>query len=236
MSTTLKVKLNILRRESAEAESYWQSVLYETDNLAETVANALTKINAGDYQDANGEPVAHINWQCSCLQKKCGACAMVINGKPGLACDAFLRDFKKEITIEPLRKFPVVKDLIVDRSIMYENLKTMELWTTSDVTFTDKLSDTAYEGSRCLQCGCCLEVCPNFAPGDDFFGAAAFVPTTRLLNSLSEGDVARLKNIYQNHIYKDCGKSLACKSICPAGIDTEHLLVRGNKVAVFKRG
>lgn len=55
--------------------------------------------------------------------KMCGACAMVINGVPRLACSAFLRDIKgDELTLEPLSKFPVIDDLIVDRSIIESNL------------------------------------------------------------------------------------------------------------------
>ena len=66
--------------------------------------------------DIDGIPVGEIAWECSCLQKKCGACAMRINGVPRLACDTKIGDLKsKTVTLEPLKKFPVVRDLIVDR-------------------------------------------------------------------------------------------------------------------------
>ena len=90
------------------------AVLYETEDPAETVANALTRIN--ERLEAAGE--RPIRWEHSCLQKKCGACAMVINGRPGLACDARLSEYGETIRLEPLRKFPRVEDLMVDRSVL----------------------------------------------------------------------------------------------------------------------
>ena len=113
----MKKTLRILRRGSAAEKAYWEDFPYETEESAATAATALTDLNARG---------ADIAWECSCLQKKCGACAMVINGRPQLACAARLIDFsRQEIMIEPLRKFPVVCDLVVDRSILFENLKTL---------------------------------------------------------------------------------------------------------------
>ena len=176
----------------------------------------------------------YISWECSCLQKKCGACAILVNGRPKLACDTFIRDYTKKgrLTLAPLSKFPVIKDLIVDRSILYNNLRGIKNYLEEEVRLTDKNTDTAYEASRCLMCGCCLEVCPNFYVGGDFFGAASFVPATRLMTA-SDSDGER-KKAYRKHIYSGCGKSLACKDICPAGIDMDKLLSKSNEVAVWK--
>ena len=139
---------------------------------------------------------------------------------------------KGRLTLAPLSKFPVIKDLIVDRSILYNNLRGIKNYLEEEVRLTDKNTDTAYEASRCLMCGCCLEVCPNFYVGGDFFGAASFVPATRLMTA-SDSDGGRKKE-YRKHIYSGCGKSLACKDICPAGIDMDKLLSKSNEVAVWK--
>ncbi len=227
----IRLQLQILRRASAESTPYWQKIDFETTERNATVAYALTALNDGDNaRDINGDKISFIQWECSCLQKKCGACAMVIDGVPRLACDAYLRDYKKTIRIEPLRKFPVIADLIVDRSILMENLKVMQLWSQEGVEIAKKQQELAYEASRCLQCGCCLEVCPNFSVENAFFGAAAFVPTTRLLRNLSGEEQASLKAQYLRHVYAGCGKSLSCKTVCPAGIDTEEMLVQSNAV------
>ncbi len=236
----LSVELSILRRSSPEEKPYWQTIRYETRDLGTTVASALLAINeAGDYKDIEGNTVTEIGWECSCLQKKCGACAMVINGRPGLACESFLRTFAKKgkVKLEPLHKFPIISDLIVDRSILFENLKKMQLWGDAPASYTDKTANQAYEASRCLQCGCCLEACPNFAPGESFFGASGFVPANRLLNSLSGDEQERIREQYMKHGYSGCGKSLACASVCPAKIPIEKLLINSNKAVLrMKRG
>jgi succinate dehydrogenase / fumarate reductase iron-sulfur subunit len=123
---------------------------------------------------------------------------------------------------------PVVMDLIVDRSIMREDLKKMRVWMESEaVVHGEKKAERMYDASRCLQCGCCLEVCPNFCAGDQFFGAAAAVPTARILQ-------AGGKTGYEDHFYKGCGKSLACRDICPAKIDMDKTLSLANALAVWR--
>lgn len=221
------MRIDILRRRPGENEAHWQGFQYDPADDTETVATALIRLN-----EQTDDP---IRWECSCLQKKCGACAMVINGRPGLACDARLTDYKKGVRLEPLRKFPVVADLIVNRSVLYENLRAMRLWLETEADMHQKAAEMGYEASMCLQCGCCLDVCPNFAPDGDFFGMAAAVPVTRLLAELPKEENTALVKAYREHVYAGCGKSLACRSICPAGIDIDELLVNSNAVAVWKR-
>ncbi len=234
----MQIRLDITRRESAAEQSYLLSVMFESDDPAATVASALTEINADSgRRDINGRPFTPVRWECSCLQKKCGACAMVINGRPMLACDARLAELSRRgaVTVEPLKKFPPVADLIVDRSGMFEALESAGLWLENGGTVGSENTDLGFEASRCLQCGCCLEVCPNFYVGGEFFGMAAAVPNTRLLAAADDAAAGDLKASYRKHVYNGCGKSLACRSICPAGIDAERLLVSSNAAAVWKR-
>lgn len=227
--------MRIKRQNSFEAEAFYQTILCDCD--AETnIATLLREINAEEVLDIEGIPVGEIAWECSCLQKKCGACAMRINGVPRLACDTKIGDLKsKTVTLEPLKKFPVVRDLIVDRSVLRENLIALHNWLESEATKSRKTVDLAYDASRCIQCGCCLEVCPNFTAGESFFGAAAFVPASRILSQLPNGKKNDLVQEYGKHIYNGCGKSLSCHDICPVGIDVEHKLSNSNAVAVWKR-
>lgn len=229
--------IEILRQAACDSDSYRQTISFATDDAEMTVATLLKKLNSTpNLTDTNGKAVSKIQWECSCLQKKCGACAMRINGKPRLACDTKLSAFKNgNIILEPLKKFPVIADLIVDRSIMFENLKNIGLWLEKEARHTKKGENVTYEASRCLQCGCCLEVCPNFIPGEGFYSAASFVPTARVLSELPKKEKADILNSYVDKIYKGCGKSLSCHDICPAQIDIEHLLVNNNAVAVWKR-
>ena len=229
--------ITILRQADRDSEPYRQTVLFTTDDAEMTDATLLKTLNATpNLTDTDGKAVSNIQWECSCLQKKCGACTMRINGRPRLACDVKLSVFKNgNILLEPLKKSPVIADLIVDRSIMFENLKSIGLWLEKEARHTKKGEEIAYEASRCLQCGCCLEVCPNFIPGEDFYSAASFVPTARVLSELPKKDKAEILISYVDKVYKGCGKSLSCCDICPAQIDIEHLLVNNNAVAVWKR-
>ena len=233
----MNCKIYVLRRERGSQESYWETYDYTSRTDNDTVATALTRLNeAGARDDSSGHAARPIEWECSCMQRKCGACAMVINGRPRLACDTKLAEAAGGVVrVEPLRKFPVVCDLMVDRSILFDNLKTLKLWLRSDAQLADRDQELAYESSECIQCGCCLEVCPNFYAGGRFFGMSAVPVTTRLLTEMDAGERRELTKLYTEHIYDGCGKSLACQDICPKHIETEKLMVNANAFAIWKR-
>lgn len=227
----MKKTLKVLRRRSGESEPYYESFVYESEDEGATVGTALMEISQN----------SDLTWEHSCLQKKCGACAMVIDGKPALACDTRLSDCRNDtVVVEPLRKFPVVKDLLVDRSAVAKRLDSMKVYPVSvrqedgsgsarQIRQAERDDETAFEASRCIQCGLCLEVCPNYYREGEFAGMAGMAPLARLLAKDEGGDH---KVAYRKHIYEGCGKSLACRDICPAGIDMDKLLSRSNKEAI----
>ena len=228
--------LDILRRDGRDTKPYRQSFRYETSDETATVAAALTALNdMPGLQDLTGQPAGPVRWECSCMQKKCGACAMVIDGIPRLACDVKLTACGSTIRLEPLKKFPVIADLLVDRSVMQDNLKALRLWMEDNADMKSRAMDVAYDASRCLQCGCCLEVCPNFYAGGSFTGMASAVPFSRLLAELPASQQKEAARLYTRRFYNGCGKSLSCRNICPAGINVERLLVKSNAAAVWKR-
>ena len=219
------------------SKPYHQAFVYETDDASATVATALRELNAKpELLDADGNIADPISWECSCLQKKCGACAMVIEGIPRAACDTKLADFKGEtVHLEPLRKFPVVTDLVVDRSAIFDRMRTLEVWLEGEVELPTRRSAIAYEASRCLECGCCLEVCPNFSADGPFGGMATMVPLARLLAETSGDEKRALAQVHRNAVVAGCGKSLACRNVCPAGIDIANLMSRSNAAALWHR-
>ena len=77
-----------------------------------------------------------------------------------------------EIEIRPLRKFPVIHDLVVDRSSIHENLKEANLCIGEYRPSKDVDHAHQYAAAKCLKCGLCLEVCPNYGNGKTFYGAA----------------------------------------------------------------
>ena len=160
----MEIKISVKRQHSASEKAYIQTFHY-SGNGKLTVADWLTEVNQAE---ASNDPIA---WECSCLEKKCGASAMVINGRPMLSCSCFLENVGKKgkIRIEPLSKFPIVRDLVTDRKVMFEALKKMKIWMNeksgTDFSFDYELQ---YQASQCLMCGCCLEVCPNFMADRNF--------------------------------------------------------------------
>ena len=121
--------VKIKRQSTPDSVPYWQSFLYNGP-LHVTVSAVLDSINyTDDIIDVEGNATTRVRWECSCLQAVCGGCAMVINGVPALACNTFVDEVTKaDLVIEPLSKFPVIADLIVDRSIIYENLNSAKAY------------------------------------------------------------------------------------------------------------
>lgn len=232
----MKKVLKIQRYDKTSRKSWWQSFRYESERQHVTVADALQELNCRNpLIDTDGNIAAEIKWECNCLQKKCGACAMLVNGLPMLACDANLEDDSHEtIELAPLSKFPVVEDLIVDRKIMFDNLKKMQVWL--DKRADIKAPEEALAASKCLQCGCCLEICVSFTPEDEFVGTAGMVPMARLLSELPQEQERRTKEAYQKYFYTGCDHFNACHQICPAGMDTAHLAVHSEAAALLING
>ena len=228
-------KIRIRRQESQKSDSYWQEFEFDGSKNS-SVANVLKELNSRTpLKDNSGNIVTPISWECGCMVRKCGACAMLINERPRLACSTFLHTLKgSTITLEPLSKFPLVRDLIVDRSILFENLKKLNLWLESEAYMNPWTHEPRYQSARCLMCGCCLEVCPNFSANGTFAGTVAAVNAFRILNE--EQEISHRNEVstqYKENYFEGCGKSLACHNICPIGLPVEELLVRSNAAAVW---
>ena len=163
------------------------------------------------------------------MQATCGGCAMVINGIPALACNTFADEVKGDaLVLEPLSKFPVVADLIVDRSTIYENLIRAQAYLDSHPKSDKRQHEQQYSVAKCLKCGLCLEVCPNYHPGGDFFGAV-FANESYLIASQSTDKRPPIVKSYKTHFGAGCSKALSCQSVCPVGIETITSIMRMNR-------
>lgn len=220
--------VKIKRQKDGDSAPYWQRFSCETTPDM-TVAAVLDRLNyTDDLFDAEGASAPRIRWECSCLQKMCGGCAMVINGTPALACSTFLRDLEGDsLTLEPLTKFPVVADLVVDRGIIEENLRRAEAFLGTFGGAEEKAYPQLYAISKCLRCGLCLEVCPNYVRGEDFFGAL-FANESYLLYTQSGDRKKETAREYDRHFARGCSKALSCQQICPMGISTLTSMARMN--------
>lgn len=221
----MHIELTVKRQTVPDETSYLQTFSYDGD-AALTIADWLTEVNRTEAK------TNRIAWECGCLEKKCGACAMRINGIPRLACSVFLKDVVRhgKILLEPLSKFPLVKDLIVDRSSMFETLKRMRIWMQEkeDSSYAQDCN-LQYQAGQCLQCGCCLEICPNFLAGGDFAGAAAMIEAYKAVEQ-NEADDHRAEMIvaYRKYFFFGCGQSLSCCNVCPMELPLDEMQVRLN--------
>lgn len=226
----MSVKVNIMRQESAGKESYWQSFDYSGE-LHISVGTLINNINSELIEKDEGE--RPIRWDCSCEQGLCGACAMVVNDRPVLSCQLFCDDLvkeKSEITIQSLSKFPVISDLAVDRSQMFEAMKEMKLWLEHPAKVKPANLPLQYDVSQCLMCGSCLEACPNYSLGETFTGMSSAMSMVNL--TLLSEDKA-FKKEYTKRVYNGCSKSLACQEVCPMEIPIVEALSRMNRVSVW---
>ena len=221
--------VKIKRQRNSDSEAYWQSFRYDGPKHV-TVSAVLDALNyTDDLFDIDGKPATRIRWECSCMQAVCGGCAMVINGVPALACSTFADEVKgKELVLEPLSKFPVVADLIVDRNIIYENLISAKAYLDSVAKKDTRWHEQCYSVAKCLKCGLCLEVCPNYRAGGDFFGAV-LANESYLIASQSTNKKSQVVKEYKAHFGAGCSKALSCQSICPAKIETITSIMRMNR-------
>ena len=224
------MKVRILRQCSPEDKPHWETFDYNGSEDA-SVAAVLDYINYNDdIETDEGERTTRIIWDCSCLQGICGSCAMVINGRPALACETFLRNLDEDVLVlRPLRKFPVIRDLMVDRSSIQENLKKSGMFIGEYSGSDEREHEHQYSASKCLKCGLCLEVCPNYVDGKTFFGAA-FANDCYVVASRSSGKAGDIRKTYADHFASGCSKSLSCMDVCPMKIQTIASMAKMNRM------
>jgi succinate dehydrogenase / fumarate reductase iron-sulfur subunit len=154
---------------------------------------------------------------------------MIINGLPALACNTFVDEATKtELVLEPLSKFPVVSDLVVDRSIIHENLNSAKAYIEGRIAVSKRNHEQQYSVAKCLKCGLCLEVCPNYHAGEAFFGAA-FANESYLITTQSAQKPVSMVKEYKTHFGAGCSKALSCQHVCPVGIETISSILKMNR-------
>jgi succinate dehydrogenase / fumarate reductase iron-sulfur subunit len=206
------------------------------------VIACLMEIQANP-QDKNGKPVAPVTWESNCLEEICGACMMVINGKPRQACTALVDQLQQPIRLKPARTFPVVRDLVVDRSRMFDALKKVKAWIPIDGTYDlgpgprmpEKDRQWAYELSRCFTCGACVEACPNVNERTSFVGAFA-ISQARLFNEHPTGKMhreERLEALMGEGGIHECGNAQNCVEVCPKGIPLTTSIAAMNRQVTY---
>ena len=229
MARDRKVHLKVLRQDGPGDQGYWQEFeLHWQPHM--NVISALMEIQKRPVT-ASGEKTTPVVWECVCLEEVCGSCTMLINGRVRQSCSAMVDVIAPDgqtIELRPMTKFPVVRDLVVDRSRMFEDLKRVHAWIQLDGSHalgpgprqSPDNQEEAYPLSRCMTCGCCLEACPQINATSDFVGPAA-INQVRLFNLHPSGKMhagERLDTVMGSGGVEGCGKAQNCVEVCPKEI------------------
>ncbi|USO00394.1 MAG: succinate dehydrogenase iron-sulfur subunit [Phycisphaeraceae bacterium] len=214
---------------------------------------------AANPTTADGKATTPVVWESSCLEEVCGACTMVINGKVRQSCSCLIDEYAPNdgdtVTLEPMSKFPVIRDLWVDRTRMFAALKRVKAWVPIDGTYSlgagpmegPRASETRYKLSECMTCGCCMEACPQYhlqadpAGWETSFIGAAPISQARLFNDHGTGKQLkseRLEALMGPGGINDCGNAQNCVQVCPKEIPlTESIgaIGRAATVEAFRR-
>jgi len=176
-----------------------------------------------------------LSFRWSCRMGICGSCGMTVNGEPKLTCGTFLTDFGDEpITIEPLRGFPVLRDLVVDIDDFLTKLSTVSPWLvregeepplTAEYAQTPAQLEAYKQYSMCINCMLCYSACPVYVLNPDFLGPAAMALAQRYnLDSRDMGD--RFDVLSSDEGVWGCTFVGECTSASPKHVDPAEAIQR----------
>lgn len=217
------VVLKVKRQDNSEAAPRWEEFEVPWEEHLNLHA-ALMSIQRNPCTKG-GQKTSPVVWDANCLEEVCGSCTMVVNGRVRQACSTLVDNEAQPIEVRPMTKFPVIRDLAVDRTRVFNDFKRVHAWVDIDGThdlgpgprYSAELAETRYALSRCMACGCCLEACPNYGPQSDYIGAAP-INQARLFNLHPTGSLSadeRLESLLDKGGIQDCGNSQNCVEVCP---------------------
>ncbi len=248
-ATPTKIRIRILRQADSNAPQHWDEFEIPFREKL-NVISALIEIQKRPVT-VEGATVKPPTWEAACLEEVCGACSMNINGRVRQACTALIEDVgelngdRYEVQLEPMNKFPLVRDLVVDRSKMFENLKKVKAWVPIDGSFDlgpaqpqdDGVRQFRYALSRCMSCGCCLEACPQINDKSMFVGPAA-VAQALLFNMHPVGktlEADRLDYLTSEEGITGCGNAQNCVQVCPKSVPLTQAIAEVNRDTTIYR-
>jgi succinate dehydrogenase / fumarate reductase iron-sulfur subunit len=166
------INVRVKRQDGPGKKPYWQlfKIKYEPELNVISVLQRIAALG----KTSDGKKVAPVTWDCGCLEEVCGSCTMLINGRVRQSCsalvDRLLEDNPDELVLEPMSKFPVIRDLMVDRKRLFRGLQRVKAWVPVDSYYNmgpgerqlRQTQERNYPLSQCMSCGCCLEACPQY--------------------------------------------------------------------------
>lgn len=236
LSCTFKIYRGVPKKQ------YWEEFEVEIEPGMNVIAGLMQiRLRPINKEGKKSTPVV---WEDGCLEEVCGSCSMLINSRPRQACSAIVKTLLQEnstITLAPFTKFPLLRDLCVDRTRMFDALKKVKAWIPIDGTWdthepghkiSPEVQEALYQLSTCMTCGCCSESCPQVHPDSQFMGPAV-LSQVRLFNGHPQGALTkseRLRAILGEDGIAGCGNAQNCARVCPKKIPlTESIAVIGRE-------
>ncbi len=233
----MNFKLKIWRQQNASNKGRFQDYQLNEVSAQMSFLEMLDYLNK-QIIEGGGEPV---HFEHDCREGICGSCGLYINGRPHgpktltTTCELHMRDFKDgtTIVIEPWRSkaFPVIKDLVVDRSAFdrimlaggYVNSNTGTAQDANTIPINKKISDRAFDAAICIGCGACVAACKNSS-------ASLFVSAkVSQLALMPQGKTEAAERVEKMIARSDeegfgfCSNTYACEYDCPKGISVEFI-------------
>jgi fumarate reductase iron-sulfur subunit len=219
-----RLEISVLRYNPQERGSVPRMQTYELQEAdGMTLFIALNEIR--EKQDAS------LQFDFVCRAGICGSCAMVINGRPGLACRTLTQNLPAAIALAPLPVFELIADLSVDTGkwmrAMSERLRTWVHMKEKKVDLTrleermePQLAQQIYELDRCIECGCCVAGCGTARMRDDFVGAVGLnkIARFRLDPRDTRSDADYYELVGNDDGVFGCMSLLACHDVCPKSL------------------
>ncbi len=216
----MNVKLKIFRYDPKKDQTpYYQNFEVEADPM-DRLLDCLNRIRWEQ------DPTLSYRWSCG--HGVCGSDGMTINGTAGLPCQTLVRDFKEEVLLEPLKVFPVVKDLIVDLDPFFERYHSIKPYLITKEPAPDQERKQSPEDQhlfeeaiRCILCACCTASCPVNQSKETaaYAGPAALVRAFRyFVDTRDEGSEARISLLDQKDGAWGCQTLWWCTKVCPKKI------------------
>ncbi len=179
-----------------------------------------------------------LSYRWSCRMGICGSCGMTINGEPKLTCATFLADYAPgPIRVEPLRNFPVIRDLVVDIGDFMRKLVRVKPWIVRAVEEkplaqgeylqTPEQMDEYKQYSMCINCMLCYSACPIYGLDPKFLGPAAIALAQRYnFDNRDEGGSERMDVLSEHEGIWGCTFVGECTKVCPKHVDPAGAIQR----------
>ena len=231
----MKIELKIQRfNPEKDSEPHFENYSVESEPT-DRVLDALLQVK--------GLIDGSLTLRKSCGHGVCGSDGMRINGRNMLACKVLIRNLEQPITIEPMKGFKIIKDLVVDMDAFFEKYRSVKPYLIQEESAPEKerlqspkerekFDDT----TKCILCACCTTACPSFWSDPNYVGPASIVQAHRFIfDSRDQGKEERLDVLGDREGVWRCRTIFNCVDACPRDIDVTKAIGEVKKKLLFRK-